>query len=113
ALKLLEAAGVNWIDEIDPFDGGPFVGAQTARVLPIPKPVRGVPGGDPPAEGTRPAIVSTEEGGGFRAVSAPAHAVGTQVFVAKEARDRLRAPPRREVPWTPLPPPSQKAHGRG
>jgi arginine N-succinyltransferase len=113
ALKLLEAAGLNWIDEIDPFDGGPFVGAQTARVLPSQKTVRGVLGDDPPSEGTRPAIVSTEEGGGFRAVSAPARTVGTQVFVAKEARDRLGLATGDEVAWTPLPPPSQKAHGRG
>ena len=41
ALRLLELAGLHWIDEIDPFDGGPFVGAETARAIPVRDTVRG------------------------------------------------------------------------
>jgi len=113
ALKLLEAAGLNWIDEIDPFDGGPFVGAATARVVPIQKTVRGALADDPPPEGAPAAIVSTEEGGGFRAVAAPARAVGAQVFAAKDARDRLGLAAGDEVAWTPLPTSSGKGLGHG
>ena len=113
ALKLLEAAGLNWIDEIDPFDGGPFVGAPTARVLPIQKTVRGVLGDEAPPEGTPAAIVSSEEGGGFRAVAAPAVVDGAQVLVGKEARDRLGLSGGDEVAWTPLPPPGAKARSHG
>jgi len=113
ALKLLEAAGLHWIDEIDPFDGGPFVGAATARVLPVQKTVRGALADEPPAEGTAAAIVSTEEGGGFRAVAAPAAAIGAQVFAAKDARDRLGLTSGDEVAWTPLPAASAKGRGRG
>jgi len=113
ALKLLEAAGLAWIDEIDPFDGGPFVGAPTARVVPIQKTVIGALADDPPPEGTLPAIVSTEEGCGFRAVTASAAAVGKRVFVAKDARDRLGLASGDEVAWTPLPAPGARVRGHG
>ena len=113
ALKLIEAAGLHWIDEIDPFDGGPFVGAATARVVPIHKTVRGVLAEDPPPEGTPPAIVSTEEGGGFRAVAAPAVAVTSQILAAKEARERLGLATGDEIAWTPLPAPSARSRSHG
>ena len=77
ALSLLEAAGLNWIDEIDPFDGEAVRSARRPRrVLPIQKTVRGALGDEPPPEDAPAAIVSSEEGGGFRAVAAPAAADG-------------------------------------
>jgi arginine N-succinyltransferase len=103
ALRLLEAAGLHWIDEIDPFDGGPFIGAPTGRVLPIEHTVRGVVAEGAPATSAPPAIVSTEEGGGFRAVAAAADREGAEVRVAKEARERLGIGPGDEVALTPLP----------
>lgn len=103
ALRLLEAAGLHWIDEIDPFDGGPFVGAQTARVIPVRDTVRGrVAQGEPDA-GARAAILSTEEGGGFRALVLPASRDGLDFRVPKEARKRLRLGTGDELHWTPLP----------
>ncbi|MFM6927617.1 MAG: arginine N-succinyltransferase [Bdellovibrio sp.] len=35
AQHLLESIGFNYLDEVDPFDGGPHYGAQTADILPI------------------------------------------------------------------------------
>ncbi|HXZ83887.1 MAG TPA: arginine N-succinyltransferase [Myxococcota bacterium] len=109
ALRLLEAAGLHWIDEIDPFDGGPFVGAETARVLPIAQTARGVVGEAVPAESAPVCIASTEEGGGFRAVAAPLERDGAELRIAKEARERLGVAPGDELALTPLPRPSARA----
>lgn len=105
ALRLLEAAGLHWIDEIDPFDGGPFVGAEAARVIPVRDTVRGrVAEGEPDA-GAPAAILSSEEGGGFRALVIAASRDGAEIRVPKEARKRLRVSTADEVHWTPLPEP--------
>ncbi|HTO69485.1 MAG TPA: arginine N-succinyltransferase [Myxococcota bacterium] len=113
ALRLLEAAGLHWIDEIDPFDGGPFVGAPTSRVLPIEHTARGIVCEAAPPEGAPLAIVSTEEGGAFRAVIAPAEAAGAELRVAKEARERLGIGTGDEAALTPLPRPSGRRADRG
>jgi arginine N-succinyltransferase len=113
ALRLLEAAGLHWVDEIDPFDGGPFVGAETAQVTPVRETVRGVLADGVPSEGAPAGILSTEEGGGFRAVAAPAERSGDQVRIAKEARKRLGLNTGEEVTVTPLPRSGGKGAGGG
>ncbi len=37
AQHLLESIGFSYLDEVDPFDGGPHYGAKTANILPIKK----------------------------------------------------------------------------
>jgi arginine N-succinyltransferase len=37
AQHLLESIGFNYLDEVDPFDGGPHYGAKTNQILPIKK----------------------------------------------------------------------------
>lgn len=113
ALRLLEAAGLNWIDEIDPFDGGPFVGAPTERVIPIRETVRGQLAQGAPPEDTPPAIVSSEEGGAFRAVATRAARAGEEIRIGKEARDRLGVTAGDELAWTPLPRSSARAGADG
>jgi len=112
ALRLLEAAGLHWEDEIDPFDGGPFVGAPIERVIPVLETARGVLAEGEPLEGAPPAIVASEEGAGFRAVAAPAVRSGAEIRVAKEARERLGLAAGDELTLTPLPRGSKAArHG--
>ncbi|MFI5316383.1 MAG: arginine N-succinyltransferase [Myxococcota bacterium] len=113
ALHLLESAGLHWIDEIDPFDGGPFVGAPTARVTPIRETARGALAEGAPPEGAAPAIVSSEDGGAFRAVAAPAARSGAEIWIGKEARDRLGVSAGEEVAVTPLPRRGARPSGDG
>jgi arginine N-succinyltransferase len=113
ALRLLEAAGLAWGDEIDPFDGGPFVGAETAKVMPIRETARGVLADGAPPEGSPAAIVATEERGAFRAVAAPVARAGAEVHIGKEARERLDLATGEEVSVTPLPRTRSKAAGHG
>jgi len=113
ALRLLEVAGLHWIDEIDPFDGGPFVGAPTARVFPIQQTVRLALADGALPEGAPPAIVSSEEGGEFRALAAPALRDGAALRLGKEARERLGVVAGDEVTLTPMPRSSARASDGG
>ena len=107
ALRLLEKAGLRWIGEIDPFDGGPFVGAAVSEIVPFRESVTGRLGTGSPPDDTLPAIVSSEEGGSFLATVAPALSTGNQIQLRKEARERLGLCAGEEVTCTPLPPPSR------
>ncbi len=103
ALRLLEQAGMHWIGEIDPFDGGPFVGAAVAKLVPVQKTARGRLVDDAPERDAPPAIVTTEEDGVFRAVAVPASCDGERIRIPKEARTRLGLEPGDELALTPLP----------
>ena len=113
ALRLLEKAGLRWIGEIDPFDGGPFVGAAVSEIVPVRESVTGRLGTGCPPEGARPAIVSTEEAGSFRATISPALSDGNEICLSNEARKRLELRAGEEVTSTPLPPPSPRGNGNG
>jgi len=103
ALRLLEKAGLHWIDELDPFDGGPFVAAPVAKVIPVQKTVLGRLAEGEPDERAEAAILSTEEGGVFLAVALAATRQGAAIRIPKEARKRLGIAVGDEVGWTPLP----------
>ncbi len=114
ALRLLERAGLEWMGHIDPFDGGPFVGAPTAEILPIRETVMGVLSAEAPDGDAPRAIVSTAAGSGeFRALSAVAQASEGHVRVDKDARDRLEISAGDELALTPLPPPARRGEPRG
>ncbi len=104
ALRLLEQAGLHWIDELDPFDGGPFVAAQVSRVVPVQRTVLGHVAGDAPAETAEPAILSTEHDGEWNAVAVRAAREGDAIHIPEEGRKRLGLSIGDAVGWTPLPP---------
>ncbi len=113
ALRLLERAGLGWIGEIDPFDGGPFVGAATDEVVPVRETFSSPLDAEAPGEESPTAIVSSEEGGGFRAVIAAIERTGVGVRVAKDAQERLEIGAGDEVACTPLPAHSKQGESRG
>ena len=104
ALRLLEQAGLHWIDELDPFDGGPFVAAELARVVPVQKTVLGRVAEDSPAELAEPAILSIEQNGVWNAIALRASREGDAICVPEEGRKRLGLSVGDAVGWTPLPP---------
>ncbi len=103
ALRLLEQAGLHWIDELDPFDGGPFVAAMVARVVPVQKTVLGRVAEAAPSASSKPAILSTEQDGVFRAVAMEASREADAICVPEEGRKRLGLSVGEAVGWTPLP----------
>lgn len=117
AMRLLEAAGLHWIGEIDPFDAGPFIGAAIGEVIPIRETRRAqlseVPLA-PPAPRAEPWIASFEEEGPFRALVTGLDLTPDGVVrLPKEAARRLGACAGDEIALTPLPARSGREGARG
>ncbi|MGO9266521.1 MAG: arginine N-succinyltransferase [Candidatus Binataceae bacterium] len=73
AVHLLEQAGMRFLNQIDPFDGGPYYGGATAELEPVQNRRTVVAiAGEPPLEKQRSYLVAIENGDGFRAVRAEA-----------------------------------------
>lgn len=109
ALRLLEAAGLHWLGEIDPFDAGPFVGAACSEVTPIRDTLTGPLAADTP-EVLAPDkwIAAAGCNGDFRAVVSTAlRSDDGQIALPKEAARRLDAGAGDEIALTPLPPKTQ------
>ncbi|MCP4003365.1 MAG: arginine N-succinyltransferase [bacterium] len=113
ALSLLERAGIEPIDEIDPFDGGPFVGANTDDVIPINSTLFGTLIDNEPGDAASDAIVMTEEGGHLRGVIAKAESCTGGLRLAKDAWERLEISPGDELTLTPLPPKRKRGESHG
>jgi arginine N-succinyltransferase len=71
AVRLLEQAGLRFLDQIDPFDAGPYYGALVSELEPVKalRSYRAVPGevADPAGQSF---LVAREDQAGFRAVMA-------------------------------------------
>jgi arginine N-succinyltransferase len=106
ALRILEKIGFHPLDQVDPFDGGPYVGAARDTITSVRERRRLVlPGlpfeGHAPAAGVL-ALLSAEAGRGFRATVVPLDEEGAP-FVTKECREALGVAAGDEVLVTPLP----------
>lgn len=106
AVRILEKVGFRYLDQVDPFDGGPYYGAardaiasvRGRRELVLP----GLPAeADGGAEGPL-ALVSAEATLGFRATVVPLDARGVPA-VSREAREALGVKGGDSVAVTPLP----------
>lgn len=94
AEKMLTSIGFEYVDRIDPFDGGPHVEAQTDAVSLVRDAVRATAEvGDPSDRGV-PALVSVRDAAAphFRAIWADVEAVGDRVRISQPALERLGVP---------------------
>ena len=104
AVRLLEQAGMKFLKHIDPFDAGPYYGAETGQLLPVQQ-VRTyvLAEGELAAERTRPYLVA-HENEGFCAVRADAEAPEPGRLIVRPGVIRaLRLTPRARVSGVPLP----------
>ena len=85
AVRLLEQAGMKFLNQIDPFDGGPYYGAPIAELVPVrQRRTLKLRADEPPAEHARPYLIAHEDSRrGFRAV---------QTIALEEDEGRLAAP---------------------
>ncbi len=104
ARHLLEKIGLRYLDQIDPFDGGPYFGAAMKDVTlmrdTVVLPARP---GDTSGGPSVPAIVSHEGADGFQAVMALARAGAREVFLEPETCLAIGAPAGTPVAVTPIP----------
>ncbi len=106
ALRILERTGFRFLNQVDPFDGGPYYGAardaiasvRERRELVLPALAAAEHGDDE----ARIALVSAETAIGFRATVVPLDAEGTPL-VSHECRTALGVKSGDRVAVTPLP----------
>ena len=107
AVRILEKIGFRYLNQVDPFDGGPYYGAardaitsvRERRELVLP----GLADDEPRREMHEPlALLSAEGRDGFRATVVPLDDEGAP-FVSKECREALGVAAGDRVSVTPLP----------
>jgi arginine N-succinyltransferase len=106
ALRILEKIGFRQLCQVDPFDGGPYVGAsrdaiasvnqRTQLVLP------GLPTGAPETDEDTLVLIAAEGSHGFRATMVPTTPDGSP-YVPASAREALGVEAGNRVSITPLP----------
>jgi arginine N-succinyltransferase len=106
ALRILEEVGFHELNQVDPFDGGPYVGAARDAIVSVRDRRRLVLPGLPwerslPA-GARLALLSAEGRLGFRATVVPTGELGAPL-VSKASREALGVSAGDQVSVTPLP----------
>jgi arginine N-succinyltransferase len=103
AVHLLERAGFHFLEQIDPFDAGPYYGARIEDVLPVRATEIRALAEEEPGEDTVRRIVSAGRAAAFRAVVAQVALEGSTVRLPKDARTRLGVGEGETVALTPLP----------
>ena len=106
AVRILEKVGFRYLNQVDPFDGGPYYGAsrdaiksvRERRELVLP----GACNADAGGMNGPLALLSTEAGQGFRATVVPIEESGMPV-VTKRCREALGVTAGERVSVTPLP----------
>ena len=106
AVRILEKVGFRYLNQVDPFDGGPYYGAARDAITSVRERRELVlPGScnDDEDELTEPlALLSTETTRGFRATVVPVEECGTPI-VTKRCREALGVAAGERVSITPLP----------
>ena len=105
AVRLLEQAGMRFLNHIDPFDGGPYYGAPIAELAPVKdRRVMTAIAGEPVADDGRTYLIAVENGDGFRAVRTRAELRdAAQVVVPSVALETLGIKSRSRVDLVELP----------
>ena len=106
AVAILEKIGFTPLNQVDPFDGGPYYGAARDTIIPVRERrelvLPGVPRGSQGESSATLALLSTESGGRFRATVVPLDAEGAPL-VSGDVRDALAVNAGDRVSVTPLP----------
>jgi arginine N-succinyltransferase len=108
AVRILEKVGFHPLGHVDPFDGGPYLGAARDAITSVSERRELVLPGQPGchavgADGDSPlALISAQTSAGFRATAAPLDDDSSPV-VSKETREMLGVTAGDRVTVTPLP----------
>jgi arginine N-succinyltransferase len=106
AVAILEKIGFSPMNQVDPFDGGPYYGAARDAIVPVRERrelvLPGIPRGSQGTQNETLALLSTEAGGRFRATVVPLDADGAPL-VSADVRDALALKAGERVAVTPLP----------
>jgi arginine N-succinyltransferase len=106
AVRILEKIGFQPLNQVDPFDGGPYYGAARDAVVSVRERrelvLPGKPSPQDALDAKTLALLSTELGGSFRATVVALGPDGSPI-VSAECRDVMRVKSGDRVSVTPLP----------
>jgi arginine N-succinyltransferase len=104
AVRLLEQAGMKFLEQIDPFDGGPYYGAAVNQLIPVQQvSTCKLAIGEPAPDRARQYLLAYENQG-FRAIRAEAEmSDASQLIVRAGVLQGLGVKPRAKVSAVPLP----------
>jgi arginine N-succinyltransferase len=104
AVHLLEQAGMKFLQQVDPFDGGPYYGAQIEELVPVRefRTFRAA-AGEPDAARARLYLVAHEGGKGFRAMQTGAIVEERHIIVSADVLKALSVREGDQVDAVPLP----------
>jgi arginine N-succinyltransferase len=104
AVRLLEMAGMRFLEQIDPFDAGPYYGGEVEDLIPVKQFVRArAVAGTPDPERAGRWLVARDSVAGFRAVAVPAVREGARLVVPHRGLELLRLEAGGRVCAVPLP----------
>ncbi len=103
AIRLLEQAGMRFLNHIDPFDAGPYYGGEVEQLAAVrnctrARAVAGVPG----ADAVRLCLIAREDSRGFRAAAAGAELTGNRAIIGEPVLAALGAKDGARVDLLPL-----------
>ena len=104
AVKILEQAGMRFLKQMDPFDGGPYYGAEVENLAPVQSfaTYRAMNGESAEGEGIR-YLISREDAHGFRAVAATAAIENRRMIIPGAILDILTTKDGDRIDAAPLP----------
>jgi arginine N-succinyltransferase len=104
AVRLLEQAGMKFLSEVDPFDAGPYYGAEISDLVPV-KEYRELRAaiGTPDTTDARRYLVARDDAKGFRAVQAAGGIEHGRIIMARETLSALGAREGDALAIVPLP----------
>jgi arginine N-succinyltransferase len=104
AVRLLEQAGMKFLSEVDPFDAGPYYGAEIADIVPVKayRQAKAAPG-TPDTSSAAQYLVARDDAKGFRAVQAAGGIEDGRIIVEPDVLAAIGARDGDELAVVPLP----------
>jgi arginine N-succinyltransferase len=103
-VRLLEQAGMKFLSEVDPFDAGPYYGAEVADLVPV-KAYREAKAavGTPDTNEAGQYLIARDEAKGFRAVQTAGGLEDGRIIVDRNVLTAIGAREGDELAVVPLP----------
>ena len=101
ALRILEQAGMHYLNQIDPFDGGPYYGCRVEEIVPVKSCARYRASMGTPTSTAR-VLVARHDSRGYRAVASIADVRKRQIILPAPVFDLLKIDQADQVDSTPL-----------
>jgi arginine N-succinyltransferase len=105
AIRLLEQAGMRFLNQIDPFDAGPYYGGEIDQLAALQSCARmSAVAGEPDADGAKLCLIACDDARGFRAIAATVSLSARRAIIEPRVLDALGAKNGDHVTVLPLAP---------